>query len=283
TGTHLLSREHPTAEVGDGVRIRDLKDPSSGKDQRVDIALQGPRSREILMELMKDEKVRRRFWSLARFELMKAKLVGIPVIVSRSGYTGEEYGYEIFVHPGKAPKLWNVILEKGKRFGVKPAGLGARDSTRTEAGFPLWGQELAGKHDIFPTEAGYGSFVKLHKPFFVGRQRAVEKAKKRKREVVRFRMERKGIRVVRPGAFVVSKKYNILGRVTSSVVVDGIQTGMALIPRTYAVLDSRIGMVFPPRGMEAMKKDIRKLIDAGSAKVEWAKIIPRFLFEEVEE
>lgn len=280
TGTYLLSREHPTADVSGDVKIRNLKDPSSGKDQRVDIALQGPSSRPVIMGLIRGERLKRRFRALSKFELMKVRLAGIPVIVSRSGYTGEEYGYELFVHPRSAPKLWNAILEKGKPYGVKPAGLGARDSTRTEAGFPLWGNELAGKHDIFPTEAGYGSFVKLHKPFFVGRQRAVEEARKREREIVRFRMERKGIRVVRPGAFVISEKSAILGEVTSSVVVEGIQTGMALIPRKSAVEGSRIGIVFPPRGSGVAENRIPKLIRSGSAKVEWARILPRFMFEE---
>ncbi|MFQ6127570.1 MAG: serine hydroxymethyltransferase [Thermoplasmata archaeon] len=280
TSEYLLSREHPTAEVSGDVRVRNLKDPSSGKDQRVDIALQGPNSRRILLELIKDERLKRRLWSLPRFELLRVKIAGIPTIISRSGYTGEEYGYEIFLHPKDAPKLWNLILEKGKPLGVKPAGLGARDSTRTEAGLPLWGQELAGEHDIFPTEAGYGSFVKLHKPFFVGRQRAVEKARKREREIVRFRTERKGIRVVRPGAFVVSEKNKLLGEVTSCVVVGGIQYGMALIPREYAVEDTSIGVVFPPRGVEVSKKEMQKLINTGSAKIERARILPRFMLEE---
>ncbi len=279
TGEYLLSREHPTVEASGDVSVRDLKDPSSGRDQRVDIALQGPKSREILMQLVQGEKNRRKLWSLGRFELMRARMAATSLIISRTGYTGEEYGYELFVHPKKAPKLWNLILEKGESFGVKPAGLGARDSTRTEAGFPLWGNELAGKHDLFPTETGYGSFVKLHKPFFVGRQRAVEKALDRKREVVRFRMERKGIRVVRPGSFVVRGKA-VIGEVTSCIVVEGVQHGMALIPRKYAVEDALIGMVYPPRGAELFKKEVQKLVSSGKATVETARTLPRLLIQE---
>lgn len=279
TGEHLLSREHPTVEAGGNVSVRDLKDLSSGRDQRVDIALQGPKSREVLMELVQGEKNRRKLWSLGRFELMRARIAATPLIISRTGYTGEEYGYELFLHPKKAPKLWNLILEAGKPFGVKPAGLGARDSTRTEAGFPLWGNELAGKHDLFPTEAGYGSFVKLHKPFFVGRQRAVEKALDRKREVVRFRMERKGIRVVRPGSFVVRGKA-VIGEVTSCIVVEGVQHGLALIPRKYAVEDTLIGMVYPPRGAKLLKKDVQDLLSSGKATIETARILPRLLIQE---
>jgi glycine cleavage system T protein len=277
TGEYLLSREHPTVDVSGDVSIRDLKDPSSGRDRRVDIALQGPKSREIIMDLIDDEKLRRKFWSLSKFDLMKVKVGGIPLIVSRSGYTGEEYGYELFVHPKKAPKLWNLILEKGRRHGVWPAGLGARDSTRTEAGFPLWGNELAGPHELFPTEAGYGNFVKLHKPFFVGRQRAVEKARNREREIVRYKMERKGIRVIRPGAYVVNDKDRVIGEVTSSVVIEGKQLGLALVPREYAVEDLTIGMVIPPRGAKVSEKEVQKLLDSGSVTVERARTLPRMM------
>ncbi|MCJ2564297.1 MAG: serine hydroxymethyltransferase [Candidatus Thermoplasmatota archaeon] len=280
TGEYLLSREHPSVDVSGDVSVRDLKDPSSGRDRRVDIALQGPSSRETIMELIKDERLRRRFWSLARFELMKLRLGNVPLIISRSGYTGEEYGYELFVHPKNAPKLWNQILEKGKPYGVKPAGLGARDSTRTEAGFPLWGNELAGEHDLFPTEAGYGTFVKLHKSFFVGRQRAVEKARNREREIIRYRMNKKGIRVVRPGAFVVSGQDRIIGEVTSSVVIEGRQLGLALVPREHALEDAEIGMVIPPRGVKASGKEMQRLVDSGSATVERARTLPRLLIAE---
>jgi glycine cleavage system T protein len=280
TGEHLLSREHPTVDVSGDVSVRDLKDPSSGRDRRVDIALQGPASRDIIMELIDGERLRRRFWSMARFELMKVRLGGIPLVVSRSGYTGEEYGYELFVHPKNAPKLWNAILKKGRRFGLKPAGLGARDSTRTEAGFPLWGNELAGKHDLFPTEAGYGTFVKLHKSFFVGRQRAVEKARNREREIVRYQMERKGIRVIRPGAFVVGEDDQIIGEVTSSVVIEGRQMGLALVPREFASEGSTIGIIIPPRGAEISEKEVQRLLDSGSATVERARALPRMMIAE---
>jgi len=108
----------------------------------------------------------------------------------------------------------------------------------------------------------------------------VKKAKKREREVVRFQIEKKGIRVIRPGAMVVNDANQIIGEVTSSVVIEGSQFGMALVPREYAVEDSTIGVVFPPRKIEIAAKKIQKLVDEGSAKVESARILPRLLMRE---
>lgn len=101
----------------------------------------------------------------------------------------------------------------------------------------------------------------------------------RKREVVRFRMERKGIRVVRPGSFVVRGK-TVIGEVTSCIVVEGVQHGLALIPRKYAVEDALIGMVYPPRGAKLLKKDVQELLSSGKATIETARMLPRLLIQE---
>jgi len=130
--------------------------------------------------------------------------------------------------------LWNLLLDRGADLGVKPCGLGARDSTRTEAGLPLYGHELAGEHNINPIEAGYGAFVKLHKPFFIGRAAMVRAAEERRREIVRFQMKEKGVRAVRSGFPVVSARGVYAGVVTSCTLVEGVQTGMALVDRAYA-------------------------------------------------
>ena len=120
---------------------------------------------------------------MLRTEFIETELAGFPVLLSRTGYTGEETAFELYLNPGHAPSLWNLILEKGRPLGVVPAGLGARDSTRTEAGLPLYGHELAGKHGINPMEAGYAGFVKLHKPYFIGRRRLIESLDARKMKV----------------------------------------------------------------------------------------------------
>ena len=94
-------------------------------------------------------------------------MAGIAALVARTGYTGED-GFEIFVENGRAGELWDALLEAGRRTGLVPVGLGARDTLRLEAGMPLYGNELDPDHD--PYEAGLGRVVKLDKPGdFVGR------------------------------------------------------------------------------------------------------------------
>jgi glycine hydroxymethyltransferase len=79
---------------------------------------------------------------LKRTELCDAVVGGFDLIVSRTGYTGEKMAFELFVHPERAVDFWNAVMKAGEPFGVKPIGLGARDSLSTEAGLPLYGHEM---------------------------------------------------------------------------------------------------------------------------------------------
>ena len=79
---------------------------------------------------------------LLRTNLCEATVGGFDLVVSRTGYTGEKMAFELFVHPDKAQDLFRTLLEVGEPFGLKPIGLGARDSLRLEAGLPLYGHEL---------------------------------------------------------------------------------------------------------------------------------------------
>ena len=205
--------------------IRNLKDPRVQKDRRMIIALQGPKSREMLSQAV--DKNGTKLYRMKKFEIGRFAIKGAPCFISRTGYTGEEFGYEVFVHPDRAEHVWKLLLG----FGAKPAGLGARDSTRTEAGLPLWGNELAGPDSISPIETGYGAFVKLHKPFFIGRDEMVRAVLNREREVIRFKIDKKGARIVRRGGFVCTSDGEIIGEVTSSVVVGTNQIGLALVAR----------------------------------------------------
>jgi glycine hydroxymethyltransferase len=155
----------------------------------------------------------------------------MEVIISRTGYTGERTAYELFIHPDKAPELWSSLLEAGREYGLKPCGLASRDSTRTEAGLPLYGHELAGPLDLSPGEAGFGSYVKLWKPIFVGRNAFIEKENSRSSIVVRFRMDEKGVRRPELGDPVLDKRGKIIGKVTSCAIdSDGYLLGQALVP-----------------------------------------------------
>lgn len=260
----VVDNGNPNAQVREPVKIVDLKAKSSGKRQKVDIALQGPRSLDVLLGMVKDEGLKRKIGQLGKFEFIDAEVAGIRMIVSRSGYTGEDVGFEFYMHPDEAPKFWRLVLKNGKEFGVKPTALGARDSTRTEAGFPLWGSELAGDHDIFPSEAGYGYFVRLHKPFFVGRQRALEKAKDWEKQIIRFRLIKRGGRMAKPGSPVLNLEGETIGQVTTNLVVKGFQTGMAFVDHEYAEEGTRIGVFPEPR---PGKKVDGRSIRAGTATV----------------
>jgi len=195
--------------------LRNLKDPSSGADQLRDIALQGPASIAILQACSDDPKTKFALARVRRTDLIETELSGIPLVITRTGYTGEDVGFEIFVHPDQQVALWKMLLEKGKSFGIKPCGLAARDSTRTEAGLPLYGHELVGPFDISPAEAGFPGYVKYHKPFFIGRDTLLVRDRERTRELIRWRMNQKGVR--RPGTScpVVNRQGQVIGHVTS--------------------------------------------------------------------
>jgi aminomethyltransferase len=122
---------------------------------------------------------------------MDAKLGDLPIVVARTGYTGED-GFEIFCAADRGPDLWKALLAAGKPHGLKPAGLGARDTLRLEAGLPLYGHELA--DDISPVMAGHGWSVKPAKGDFLGRDvLAKQKAGELARKVVGLRMAGRNI------------------------------------------------------------------------------------------
>ncbi len=274
----VIDRTRPWVQVESPAILRNLKDPSSGDRQKRDIALQGPASLPVLLSLADGEEFRTALSRLRRTELVEGTLAGIPVVVARTGYTGEEWGYEIFVHPDEAPRLWDRILEAGERYGVKPAGLGARDSTRTEAGLPLYGHELAGPFHISPIEAGFPGYVKYHKPFFIGRDALLAQEKNRTREVIRFRVDEKGVRRLQTGDPVVNRKGQLIGHVTScSIDAEGYLVGMAIVRKQYNIPGTPIA-IFPLGG-----KSLEEAVGADRAvlPVE-ATVLPRFMARALE-
>ncbi|MFW6180963.1 MAG: aminomethyltransferase family protein, partial [Spirochaetota bacterium] len=235
-GEVIIDRDQPDTDIPRGVEIRNLKDErEAGGDALVNLALQGPASRTVLLELVEGERAAGSLHRLMKSRFMRAVLAGVEAVVSRTGYTGEELGYELLVHPGRAPELWRSILRAGEDHGVVPVGLGARDSLRTEAGLPLHGHELAGPYDIDPLEAGFGPYVKLHKAFFVGREPLLRRMRGQGRAVVRFRVESRGLRPLKMHDWVVSARtQQVIGNVTScAVVTGGQQVGMACVDRRH--------------------------------------------------
>lgn len=230
-GGVMVDRQRPWARAfGRNVILRNLRDPKEGQDMRVDIALQGPKSRDILLALGTDAETRRRIMALKRTELCEAVVGGIDLVVSRTGYTGEKMAFELFVHPDQAVQLWQALLEAGKPLGLKPCGLGARDSLRTEAGLPLYGHEMGGQLNLGVAEAGFGSYVKTYKPWFIGREAFLEREKSRSSVVVRFRFTEKGVRMAHLGDPVIDRKGRTIGVVTSCAIdSEGFLTGQALV------------------------------------------------------
>ncbi|HZK74526.1 MAG TPA: glycine cleavage system aminomethyltransferase GcvT [Clostridia bacterium] len=129
------------------------------------IAFQGPRAEELLPSGTTDTK------AIPYFGFRPGELAGIPVLISRTGYTGED-GFELFIDAEHVGKAWDAILEAGTPAGVRPAGLGARDATRLEAALRLYGNDM--DETVNPYEAGLGWTVKLGKGEFLGRSALVK-------------------------------------------------------------------------------------------------------------
>jgi aminomethyltransferase len=125
------------------------------------IALQGPAAARILGGLTPLT-----LSALRRFRFARSEVAGIPALISRTGYTGED-GFEIYVDPPRAVSLWTALMAAGQDAGLEPIGLGARDTLRLEAALPLYGHEL--DDQTSPLAAGLARFVKLDGDDFIGR------------------------------------------------------------------------------------------------------------------
>lgn len=240
-GKYAIDREIVSRRLKH-VQIQDLK-KSRGV---VDLAMQGPASLEILSLLLSPEH-QRTLASLQRTEFCEIDVDGHQLIVARTGYTGEEQGYEIYAGGPSVRWLWDRLLEAGEPYGLLPCGLASRDSTRTEAGLPLYGHDLAGPYAMNPFEAGFGSYVKLHKPFFIGRTKCLTDYVDRSRSLIRFRVEA-GARRVQTGAAVLNRAGTVIGHVTSCASLGDIQTGLALVNKLTIDPDTVLSLINPPRG-----------------------------------
>jgi len=147
--------EEPVTGASPGDGVVELVDES---DRTALIALQGPRALEVLAELAGDG-----FEPPVRFSIAEARLDSIPVLVARTGYTGED-GVEVLAHVTHAPAIWRALLSFPE---VTPCGLGARDTLRLEMGYPLHGTDM--DRGVDPISAGLGWTVALGKGEFIGR------------------------------------------------------------------------------------------------------------------
>ncbi|HSJ56350.1 MAG TPA: glycine cleavage system aminomethyltransferase GcvT [Anaerolineae bacterium] len=220
------------------VKIRDLS------SERALLALQGPRSLDILLGLLEESHpFREVLVDMKRNQIVHGRLAGHDLYLARTGYTGEPTAFEIFVHPAAAPALWHTLLEAGERFGLVPVGLGARDSLRIEAGLPLYGHELAGPLDLNPADAGFSPYVKLYKPFFIGKAAYVRHERERQARLIRFRFDEERAGMPRQGDVVVNRKGRVVGAITSaSVDTEGQIGGLAYVQERYADVGTKLGV-----------------------------------------
>ncbi|MBJ7472558.1 MAG: aminomethyltransferase family protein, partial [Solirubrobacteraceae bacterium] len=200
-------REH-AASIGSKVIVKDAT------DELHNLAVQGPRSREVLSALIFTPGGQPPIADLRWFRLTLGRVggpKGIPVIVTRTGYTGE-LGYELFCHPSDAPAVWDAVLEAGDEHGITPLGFEALDLLRIEAGLVLAAHEFDDTVD--PFEAGIGFAVALDQPEdFVGKAALAERAAHPRHRLVGLLLD--GDEVVGHGAHV------YVGRQRVGVVTSG--------------------------------------------------------------
>jgi glycine cleavage system T protein len=250
----IIDTEEPSRKLEYKPVIRDML-TESGSDCRVDLALQGPASKELLFSMIETEEDKQQFQNLKSFNLIETKLGSINCIISTTGYTGSKIGYELFVHPSKAAEIWALLLERGESLNIVPCGLGARDSLRIEAGLPLYGHELDGKFNINPFEAGYSWAVKLEKDFFIGQAAMQKKSKDYNMQVARIEFPGQGgIRPIRQPDGVLDEAGHCVGWILSCAKVDEKQIALAYISRKIAQENRQIGMYYIARSkMQAEK------------------------------
>jgi aminomethyltransferase len=211
------------------------------------VAVQGPRVAEFIEQVIPGGSIGGRL--AARLtELKKNDIAGFvfrgeSLLAARTGYTGED-GFEILVPADRVEALWNALLEAGAAAGLQPAGLGARDTLRTEMGYPLYGHELS--ESITPLEAGITFCVALDKGEFTGREALLrQKAEGLRRKCVAFRLAGQ-TPPPRPDYPLWSAEPDAqpLGQVTSGTLSPslGVGIGMGFVPIAFARPGTRLAV-----------------------------------------
>jgi len=203
------------------------------------LALQGPRSLDVLTKVATIP-----LGSMQYYRFVNSTIADIPILISRTGYTGE-LGFEMYfdASPEKAEKIWNLLFEAGEEFGIKPVGLGARDTLRLEMGFCLYGNDIDSTTN--PLEAGLGWITKLEKQSFIGKEALVNvKTKGLKRRLMGFLLPERSI--ARHG-YPIKGEGRMIGQVTSgsfspvlgkAIAMGYIETDFA-VPGAEAIIEIR--------------------------------------------
>lgn len=224
-----------------------IMEQSKGFDVKVDhlsdkygeLAIQGPEAERIMRDVLGLDAS-----ALAFYTFMDTTADGEEIVVSRTGYTGED-GFEVYASPALTIKYWQKLMDAG----VQPCGLGCRDTLRFEAGLPLYGDELT--QDITPVEAALSMFCKLDKEEFIGKDVvAAQKANGVARKSVG--LEINGPAIARHGYEVLDKDGNVIGHVTTGYrsITLGRNLAMAMLDTRFAKLGTEVAVrvrrkVFP--------------------------------------
>ena len=217
------------------------------------LAVQGPRVIELFQAFLgKDTELP------ARNQIKDFDRDGTKLTIARTGYTGED-GVEVFFAAKDAAKVWNGLLETGRDLGIRPCGLGSRDTLRLEMCYPLNGSDLSPEHN--PIEAGLGFFVDLKKPKFVGREILADaKENGTPNRLVAFRMKSKGP-PPRPH-YTVWRDGERIGEVTSGSLSPSLNEGigMAYVASAHAKVGTEIEIEIRDRKLPALieKKPLYK-------------------------
>ena len=227
----------------------------NASDNMAQLAVQGPKAVETLQKLTKVD-----LSTIPSYEFVTGQFAGVDnVIISHTGYTGAG-GFELYFYPSEGLKIWEAVFEAGEEFGIKPIGLGARDTLRLEMGYCLYGHEL---DDVTtPLEAGLGWITKFaeNKPF-IGRD-VLEKLKSEgvSKKLCCFELIDRGI--PRQGYEIVNLNNEVIGKVTSGTMSPMLKKGigMGYIKTEYAKQGNEIAIKIRNKSLKAeiVKAPFRK-------------------------
>ena len=218
-------------------------DVTNESDAWAQIAVQGPRAAEVIQKLTSV-----RLSGIGTYRFTNGDVAGVPCLVARTGYTGED-GFELFCASQQGPKVWDALMEAGRAEGIRPCGLGARDSLRLEMAYRLYGSDM--DDTTTPLEAGLSWVVKLDKGEFMGRQ-AMQKQKEAglSKKLVGFTLTEPGI--PRHGHAVLQDG-KAVGTVTSGTKSPSLGTsvGLAYVPPALAAEGSTFAVDVRGRAVAA--------------------------------
>jgi len=215
------------------------------------LALQGPRALETMAKLTKVDLV-----AIKNYWFTWGTVAGIPnTLIARTGYSGED-GFEVYIPSDEATtvKMWNALLDAGAEFGIRPCGLGARNTLRLEAGMSLYGHEISEEIDVL--EAGLDRWLKLDKGDFIGRDAllAIQAAGGPKLRVVGLEMVERGI--ARDGYEVLDLSGSHIGTVTSGSPAPFLKTNIALALVPTVVAASGVDLIVQCRANQVRAKQV---------------------------